>query len=308
MAANLSRLQEAPTQILGLTPDRDLMNTQYTGIFNSVVISKMYTSNCFLANTNIFDNLLFVTENDYQCMLSQLYHENSKVGRKKYEFESKNVSTAAMANLNKITNGKGKDYSFHKSVDISSSLPTESQRRSRRNFISKPLRKDSLLMLFSNLMAYSMPDNSYRKNYPSAGALYAVEMYPIIMNVEDCLPGLYYLDAYKQKLMQLNPDIDLEKIKSMFMDEEAVLNANLIILMTAVLPRLQFKYGERAYRYAHLEAGHLSQLILEQCHTCKLAAFPVGGFIEREIENYLDIDGHEEIAVYSVIIGQTNDY
>lgn len=260
------------------------------------------------ANNNILDNLLFVTENDYQCTLSQLYHENSKVGRKKYEFESKNVSTAVMTNLNKITNGKGKDYSFHKSIDISSNMTTESPRRSRRDFINKPLKKDSLSMLFSNLMAYTIADNRYRKNYPSAGALYAVEMYPLLINVQDCLSGLYYLDSYKHKLMQLGSNIDLEKIKSMFMDEEAVLNANLIIIMTAVLPRLQLKYGERAYRYAHLEAGHLSQLILEQSHACKLAAFPVGGFIEREIEQYLDIDGHEEIALYSVVVGQTNDY
>jgi SagB-type dehydrogenase family enzyme len=76
------------------------------------------------------------------------------------------------------------------------------------------------------------------------------------------------------------------------------------LVITACFERQQIKYKERAYRFAVLEIGHLAQNILLTAAALGLAALPIGGFVDREINGYLAVDGLSEAALYVILIGR----
>ncbi len=61
--------------------------------------------------------------------------------------------------------------------------------------------------------------------------------------------------------------------------------------------------GERGCRFALLEAGHIAQNILLATTALDLGAVAVGGFIDDEVNEILDIDGVDEFSIYLIAIG-----
>jgi len=84
-------------------------------------------------------------------------------------------------------------------------------------------------------------------------------------------------------------------------------SAAAVILITAVFQRTTFKYGERGYRFALIEAGHVAQNIDLVAGALHLPAANLGGFFDRELEALLDIDGVEQSLVYAVALGSNPD-
>jgi SagB-type dehydrogenase family enzyme len=82
------------------------------------------------------------------------------------------------------------------------------------------------------------------------------------------------------------------------LDEAAAL-----LVVTAVFPRTQFKYGQRGYRFALLEAGHVVQNVLLAAADLGLPALPLGGFYDRRLDAIVGADGLDEASVYSVALG-----
>jgi SagB-type dehydrogenase family enzyme len=85
--------------------------------------------------------------------------------------------------------------------------------------------------------------------------------------------------------------------------EGAVEKAGAVFVLTGVFGRSKIKYGERAYRFVLLEAGHAMQNICLTGTVLGLGACPVGGFIDDDINDLLNVDGVEEAALYAVTIG-----
>jgi SagB-type dehydrogenase family enzyme len=69
------------------------------------------------------------------------------------------------------------------------------------------------------------------------------------------------------------------------------------------LARLESKYGERSYRFALLEAGHIAQNLLLAATAEGVAALPVGGFVEDKLNALLGLNGRDEFAVYLILLG-----
>ena len=67
--------------------------------------------------------------------------------------------------------------------------------------------------------------------------------------------------------------------------------------------RSRFKYGQRGYRFALLEAGHLAQNVLLAAEALDLGAAPIGGFYDRQLAEFLEIDGVNEGPLYVIPIG-----
>ena len=73
--------------------------------------------------------------------------------------------------------------------------------------------------------------------------------------------------------------------------------------MTAMFWRSRFKYGARAYRFTLLEAGHVAQNFLLAVAALGLAAVPIGGFYDREVDSLLGVDGLYESSLYLLPLG-----
>ena len=88
---------------------------------------------------------------------------------------------------------------------------------------------------------------------------------------------------------------------------ELVGGAALSIVLAATFWRSRFKYGQRAYRFTLLEAGHVSQNLLLAATALSHAAVPLGGFYDRRLDAALGLDGVNQSTVYLVCIGSRSD-
>jgi SagB-type dehydrogenase family enzyme len=264
----------------------------------------------------------FVTDADLATTPSQLYHENSKIGEARAALtRPSGADERRLEAFHKSVAGKHKSYDFAAKHALDGTLDARGvdlvramrERRTRRSFSGAPLAAAGLGRLL-NLAAGPCGSSSFAdgsllplRAYPSAGGLYPLEVYPVLLQVDGFPPGVYHHDVHAQQLSFLRELPDASWLHDTFLGEDMLAGAGAVFVITAVLPRARFKYGERAYRYVHLEAGHLAQNLVLAAQEGSLAAAPVGGFIERRLEKLLDIDGVEEFAVYSVFIGSRRE-
>lgn len=66
--------------------------------------------------------------------------------------------------------------------------------------------------------------------------------------------------------------------------------------------RTAVKYGERAERYVHLEAGHVAQNVLLQAAALGLGGVPIGAFSDRGVQRALGLPADHE-PLYLIPVG-----
>ena len=67
--------------------------------------------------------------------------------------------------------------------------------------------------------------------------------------------------------------------------------------------RLRWKYGERAYRFLCIDAGVLPEDLLLTAEALGLGACAISGFADDLVEELLEINGRDEIALLLVTVG-----
>lgn len=182
------------------------------------------------------------------------------------------------------------------------------KRASFRDFSSKPISKKAL----SEILYYCCgamrgnlfePNNPFRA-YPSAGAKYPLEVYPLILLGRDIDPGLYHYNPLAHNLTILLPKIKKEEIDQVWIKKQPWFKkAAVLLIITAVFYRTTDKYGEKGIVYPYIEAGHLVQNVYLLANSLKLGCCAIGGLNERQIIKLLDINPREEYPIYYVAVG-----
>lgn len=135
-------------------------------------------------------------------------------------------------------------------------------RRSLRKFSGLPISLEQLSYLLYSSAGLLNINNSIdysRRPYPSAGARYPLEIYPLVMNYAGLEKGLYHFNV-KEGCLEIILKEDLEKwVMKASGGETSLKNASIIFIITGVLDRTRIKYRDRGYRYALIEVGHLGQ-------------------------------------------------
>lgn len=72
--------------------------------------------------------------------------------------------------------------------------------------------------------------------------------------------------------------------------------------MEVYLNRPAIKYGERAYTFSHIEAGHIGQNIYLLSESIGLKCISIGLFDNKKLLGILDIHSDEELIVYPIVI------
>lgn len=140
---------------------------------------------------------------------------------------------------------------------------------------------------------------------PSAGALYPLEIYIVAGGVCGLSRGVYhYVPQNHTLVMHREGDIQ-EDLFSSALDQQAVIDAPAVLVITAVPSRTMQKYGERGLRYVWLEAGHASQNICLQAVTLGLGTVPIGAFNDDKVSELLDLD-EGQIPLYLMPVGATS--
>ncbi|MCO4771012.1 MAG: SagB/ThcOx family dehydrogenase [Deltaproteobacteria bacterium] len=178
-------------------------------------------------------------------------------------------------------------------------------RRSKRNFLPEPVTLDELnCMLWGSQGIVQDMGNYQLRTAPSAGALYPIETYLVVNNVEGLQPGLYHLDVRGWALEGLRMgDLSDEACRAL-LDQEAVRASGLTFLWTAVMERCEAKYYERAYRYVWWDVGHISENISLVATALGLGACCMGAWHDSLVHELIGIDGKEHFSALTTAVGR----
>ena len=181
------------------------------------------------------------------------------------------------------------------------------KRRSIRKFTNKPiLKKDLGYLLYasSGLITSNNDINKTMRPYPSAGARYPLEIYPLIFNCRGIEKGLYHYNL-KQNSLELLLKEDLRSwLFKVTGGEKWLQNSSVTFIITGVLDRTRIKYGDRGYRYTLIETGHLAQNVMLLATELGLGSCAIGGYIDNDIDILLDINIQKEHTLYLITIGK----
>lgn len=179
------------------------------------------------------------------------------------------------------------------------------QRRSRRGFVDRPL---SLAEL-SDLLYLGVGETDHTdaqwpfRAFPSSGALYPTETYIGARAVTGLEPGTYHYQPARHALAVVRRGDVSAPLMRAALDQEMVGAAGAVVILTSFFDRVRFKYQDRSYRYALLEAGHIGQNLYLGAEALGLGCCAVGAFFDDDVNALVGVDGITEATVYLLAMG-----
>jgi len=177
-------------------------------------------------------------------------------------------------------------------------------RRSCRRFGESAISiKDLSVLLWASQGITGRAGNFFLRAAPSAGALYPVETYLSVQNVETIDGGLYHFQPAEFSLDKLSGEFSGNKVAEAALGQSFLAQAGVVFIWSAILRRNFSKYGHRGMRYILMDAGHISQNMLLAAEALGLGACPVAAFYDDELNALLGLDGTEESVIYMAAVG-----
>jgi SagB-type dehydrogenase family enzyme len=183
-------------------------------------------------------------------------------------------------------------------------------RRSRRDYAGKPITSEEFASLLHTACGITgtMPWEGRElklRAYPSSGALYAVEIYPVALNVEGLEPGVYHYRAGGNVLDVVGLELSRDRFISAMLpvERQMVAGAAAMICLAGRFKRHERKYGQGGYRMMVAEAGHISQNLVLAAVALGMSARPFGGVFDGLLNEHLGLDEDEEQFLLSVLVG-----
>lgn len=177
------------------------------------------------------------------------------------------------------------------------------RRRSVRRYTGESLHLSQLSQLL--WAAQGITGSGGLRAAPSAGATYPLEVYVAVARggVEGLEGGVYCYNVEKHSLSRhLEQDLRGE-LSLAALDQEFIAEAPLDIVICGRYERTAWRYGRRAERYVHMEAGHVGENIHLQAEALGLATVMVGAFYDHEVSRVMGLEG-EVNPLYIIPVGK----
>jgi len=179
-------------------------------------------------------------------------------------------------------------------------------RRSARTYADNPISLAELtFLLWCTQGIKKAGGRATFRTVPSAGARHAFETYILVNNVTGLQPGMYRYLALSHQLQLVDDRPELaEMTVAACLDQKFIGTSGATFIWVAVPERMNWVYGERGYRYLHLDAGHVCQnLYLAgmaiECGVCAIAAFDDDAMNELVLVNGID-----QFVIYAATVGK----
>ena len=205
-----------------------------------------------------------------------------------------------------------KDYHETPKIQLPSFKPpkamsldqTLKQRKSIRDFQDKSISIGQLgYLLWASSGIQRIEDGYEFRTAPSAGALYPIETYIVTNNVKNLDPGVYHYGIRAHQLEQLAQGDFRRQITAAALGQEMCAAAAAVFIWSALFERCKWKYGQRAYRYIYLDAGHIAQNLALAAVSIELGTCEIGALFDDHVNAIVGIDGSEESAICMAVVG-----
>ncbi len=176
------------------------------------------------------------------------------------------------------------------------------ERRSVREFANIPLNLEQISQL---LWAAQGITDSWRnfRSAPSAGALYPMEIFLVVGDVEELEAGIYHYNPDEHSLDKMKEGDIRGDLSRAALGQRAVDQAPVNLIIAAEFGRTTGRYGTRGERYVYIEAGHIGQNIYLQAVALGLGTVAIGAFHDDDVAELLEID-FDPLYIFPVGYGQ----
>ncbi len=171
------------------------------------------------------------------------------------------------------------------------------RRRSTRTFTGQAFIIDELATIL---------DYAYRPDSSSPALLFVpslVETYLVVQKVIGMEPGVYYFSPQQMTLKRLVAGDFRAQTWHFCLGQDLAKDAAVIVIHVAHLKTAVAQYGDRAYRYLHLDAGHIGQRLNLAAIKMELGVSGIGGFYDNEINALLGLS-LDRIVLYVTTLGR----
>jgi SagB-type dehydrogenase family enzyme len=168
-------------------------------------------------------------------------------------------------------------------------------RRSRRRFAKRDLSARQIAQLLWAAQGITDEKKGFR-SAPSAGARYPMTVYLLRRD------GLF---RYLPRGHALQPLLSEDWRERVWKDVYArpwLKDAPAIFLLTADYSVTRKKYGRKAERFVHIEAGHIGQNLLLQATALGLHCVGIGAFHDKRVHRTLGLPSNQTV-LYLVVVG-----
>jgi SagB-type dehydrogenase family enzyme len=139
------------------------------------------------------------------------------------------------------------------------------------------------------------------RSVPSAGGLCSSQLWVFPRRIEKLNNVVSFYDSINSSLAITDIEVT-NKVLEAFLDAKKC-DPAVIVAISSRFDMLIDKYGQRGYRYALLDAGHLGQNIYLAANALDLGVYSSCGFIDQEINDLCGMDGMSESITYVFYLG-----
>ncbi len=191
------------------------------------------------------------------------------------------------------------DPQYESSTSVESALL---RRRSVRDYADEPLTLFEVSQLLWAAQGVTDPRTGFR-TAPSAGALYPLEVYAVVGNVDGLAAGIYKYEPHAHALLQVKTGDVRSELTAAALGQTSIRTGAIALIFSAVYERTTRKYGERGIRYVHIEVGHAAQNVYLQAVSLNLGAVVIGAFQDTQVKTIIHLRDEEE-PLYIMPIGK----
>jgi len=166
-----------------------------------------------------------------------------------------------------------------------------------------PLARLSRLLHFTNGVTARTRRGVPLRAAPSAGALYAGEVYLVAERVDGLEPGVYAYLPLEKRLARIAGGSRIAAVAASLEEPGRAHRAACAVLLTNVFGRYRVRYANRGYRYALIDTGHLGENLRLTAASAGLAEWGPLRFQDAALDALLGIDGADEAVCAVHFVG-----
>lgn len=177
------------------------------------------------------------------------------------------------------------------------------KRRSTRAYSGATLTLDELkAVLDFTYQPQNYIDQGLDRN-PDYFDLGLIETFIAVSGVDGLEEGCYYYAPKAQELRQIRFKNFRRELHMLCLGQNLGRDAAVVLFHTADLAKAVARYGDRAYRYLHMDAGHLGQRLNLAAIRLGLGVSGIAGFFDDEVNEVLGIP-IDEAVLYITTLGR----
>lgn len=176
-------------------------------------------------------------------------------------------------------------------------------RRSTRRYTGAPLRAEQLFQILDFTYQPQHYIEQQLDGQPDYFDLGLIETFVAVSDVTGLEAGCYYYAPNAQELRQIRFKNFRRELHYLCLQQELGRDAAAVVFHTADLGQAVARYGDRVYRYLHMDAGHLGQKLNLAAIRLGLGVSGIGGFFDDQVNEVLGIPV-DEAVLYITTLGQ----